>query len=262
MLDKNCLSYWFPKLKAAGLPVPQTVIVETELDLVEWLDSGAVDGVTFFLDVLRAAGDQVGWPAFLRTGHTSSKHAWKRTCYLPSADKLARHVAALVEFSNCVNQPLGLPTNVWCMRELLPTEPVFTTPVYGDMPISREFRVFVDGSDVKCVHPYWPEEALMRGFPREEGSNDWGEGESSYDVPDDFDEKYAALAYLKDDEETIRALASRAGAALGGAWSVDVLETKRGWYVTDVAKADRSFHWEGCSANTSPVGREEIAGFE
>lgn len=30
------------------------------------------------------------------------------------------------------------------------------------------------------------------------------------------------------------------------AWSVDVLETRRGWFVTDMAEAARSFHWPGC----------------
>ncbi len=30
------------------------------------------------------------------------------------------------------------------------------------------------------------------------------------------------------------------------AFSVDLLPTKRGWMVTDMALARRSFHWEGC----------------
>lgn len=243
--DRNCLSYWFPRLRAAGLPVPRTVIVKTEVEAVSPLD-GTMP--TAFLKLLRAAGDKVGWPAFLRTGHTSGKHWWKRTCYVPSADRVARHVLALWEFSACAGE-MGLPADVWCMRELLPTKPVFTAPAYGNMPICREFRAFVDGADVTCLHPYWPEEALMQGFPSEQGSNDWGEGESAYDVPDDFEEKYAALTHLRDDEETlVRTLAGFAGAALGGAWSVDVLDTDRGWYVTDVAEAARSFHWEGCPA--------------
>lgn len=244
-VDKNCLSYWFPKLKAAGLPVPRTVIVETKRRLVELLDGETPEGFNEFLDQLRVAGDEVGWPAFLRTGHTSGKHQWDRTCYVLSSSKLGWHVYALVEFSNCVNQPLGLPTKIWCLRELLPTTPVFTAPAYYNMPVCREFRVFVDGADVKCVHPYWPREVLVRGFPIAR-DRDWTE--MPIELPDEFQEQYAALCDLGDDEETIRTLASRAGTALGGAWSIDLLETKRGWYVTDVAEAERSFHWEGCEA--------------
>ena len=31
-----------------------------------------------------------------------------------------------------------------------------------------------------------------------------------------------------------------------GSWSVDVLETDRGWCVTDMAEAEGSFHWPEC----------------
>ena len=35
---------------------------------------------------------------------------------------------------------------------------------------------------------------------------------------------------------------------MGGHWSVDILETERGWYVTDMALAPRSWHWPHCKA--------------
>ena len=44
----------------------------------------------------------------------------------------------------------------------------------------------------------------------------------------------------------LRNLASAAGKAVGGEWSVDILETRRGWYITDMAEAYKSWHWEGC----------------
>ena len=31
-IDKTALSYWFPKLEAAGLPVPKTVLLEMPLE--------------------------------------------------------------------------------------------------------------------------------------------------------------------------------------------------------------------------------------
>jgi len=42
------------------------------------------------------------------------------------------------------------------------------------------------------------------------------------------------------DVETERKLteyANATGRAVGGAWSIDILETKRGWHVTDMAEA-------------------------
>lgn len=40
--------------------------------------------------------------------------------------------------------------------------------------------------------------------------------------------------------------AAQAFLELGGSWSVDVLKTRRGWFVTDCAVAQRSFHYPGC----------------
>ncbi len=31
-----------------------------------------------------------------------------------------------------------------------------------------------------------------------------------------------------------------------GAWSVDLLPTERGWFITDMAIMERSFHWPDC----------------
>jgi hypothetical protein len=59
-------------------------------------------------------------------------------------------------------------------------------------------------------------------------------------------------------------IAIAAGAALGGAWSVDILETKRGWFVTDMAEAGKSWHWPGCKNEKAfkrqPVRAESFDG--
>jgi len=60
---------------------------------------------------------------------------------------------------------------------------------------------------------------------------------------------YEALCRM-DDESALVMLATQAGKAVGGAWSVDILETERGWYVTDMAEAHKSSHWEGCESVT------------
>lgn len=116
-----------------------------------------------FLTRLEAAGDLIGWPVFLRTGQGSGKHQWKRTCYVQDAGELPYHVAALVEWSHLVDM-LGLPTYVWAVRELLPVEPICTLPRYGDMPLTKESRVFVRDGKVLCSHSYWPEGAIAAGL--------------------------------------------------------------------------------------------------
>jgi hypothetical protein len=45
---------------------------------------------------------------------------------------------------------------------------------------------------------------------------------------------------------------------------VDILETKRGWFVTDMAEAGKSWHWPGCKNEKAfkrqPVRAESFDG--
>ena len=232
--DRNCLSWWFPKLLAAGLPVPQTRIVRIPVVSVQRDLLMPFDGLEFrgpaktWLGVLTLAVEEIGLPCFLRTGHTSNKHEWTRTCYLESLDEMIGHVLALIEFSEIADM-VGLSWNVWAVRELLPTKPVAT--IYRGMPLCREFRCFVDGNKLLCRHPYWPPDAIAQGL----------HGET---LPKD---RYANLEDTTAKERAeIAELAKAAGKACGGRWSVDVLDTDRGWYVTDMARMERSYHWPGC----------------
>jgi hypothetical protein len=232
-IDKTALSYWFPKIEAAGLPVPRTAILRMPVAAQEsiWAGFDGKDGTpeqyvalrTFFDGVVNTASG-LGYPCFLRTDHTSGKHRWRDTCFLRSGDDVPSHVFSLAEFSEC-SDIIGLPWDTWAVREYLPIIPFGNCPRYGDMPICREFRFFVDGGNVRCCHPYWPREALTEG------------GAHRLD--------YAALCEQPAGYH-LHVLASAAGRAVGGAWSVDLLETQRGWYITDMAEAEKSFHWEGC----------------
>lgn len=231
--DKTCLSYWFPKLQAAGLPVPRTTIVEMSdaafRDVFRVFDGENMTGDSQpFFEALRSAADEIGYPCFLRTGQTSGKHDWERTCFVTEAKAIAQHVVNLIEFSECV-QLVGLPCNVWAVREFLPTMPLGVCAYYRNMPVCREFRFFVNGGEIECQHPYWPQDSLEQG----------GAGDC-----------YEELCKVSD-PGPLRKLARAVGLAVGGRWSVDILETSRGWYVTDMAEADRSYHWEGCQFDKS-----------
>jgi len=130
---------------------------------------------------------------------------------------------------------MGLRWDVWVLRELLPTTPIFYA-FSGRMPIVREFRVFAAYGVCKCLHPYWPPHSIEDQRPSDP---DWRER---------LDE---ANTLTETEKSEIESLAARASAVCGGAWSVDVLWTEQGLYVTDMAEAYRSFHWEGC-----PVAEE------
>jgi|SRR5712671_6812069 hypothetical protein len=206
--DRTALSYWFPKIEAAGIPVPRTKIVHMPRAAQEaiWAafdGKDAGDPKPFFAE-LTAAASEIGFPVFLRTDHTSGKHNWKRCCFVPSADVIPQHVFNLAEFSECVDL-IGLPWDTWVVREFLPTTPVGTCPRYGGMPICREFRFFVVDGETRCWHCYWPRHALE-------------EGGAAADLD------YEAMSSLgAETERMLTDLANAAGRAVGGAWSTTCL---------------------------------------
>jgi len=231
--NRNCLSYWYPRLRAAGLPLPATMIVRTEVPLIELCDGQAPDGFDAFLQALHAAADGLGgYPVFLRTGQGSGKHDWKRTCFVQAAEELPAHVAALVEWSESVDF-LGLPWNVWAVRQFLRLPAPFTA--FGGMPVAPEWRFFVRDGQVVCRHFYWPADSIQHWRGEPELPANWQA------MLEDMQQVRAADAAL------LQRIAERAGAALGGAWSIDLCRDRDGTYwLTDCAEAARSFHWPGC----------------
>lgn len=233
--DCNALSFWFPRVESAGLPVPETRIVRAPGELLAVLDGETPAGWGGFIVELGAACNAVGWPCFLRTGHGSGKHEWARTCFVPSRAALEAHVAALVEWSACAG-PVGLSTDEWAARELIDTEPLFRCTGYHGFPVVREFRWFVRDGVVEHVQPYWPPDAVAQGRPNDLA---WAA-------------KLVAASRRSLDESTaLGTLATEACRAVGGGyWSIDFLEDRHGdWWLTDMADGDQSFRWEPAEAD-------------
>jgi hypothetical protein len=229
-MDLTRLSYWFPKLEQAGVPVPRTTIInadEKELrSIYESFEQKNVVAETL-IDRIKVAADGYDYPCFLRTDHFSGKHNWNNACCIQSPQDIPKHVVEIAYFWECVNM-LAPPVDVWVVREFLPTIPYGVCEKYGNMPICKEFRFFVNDGEIKCFHPYWPIKALEEGGAKYSGAFDY----DAFCTPDN--------------ECELRELASAAGKAVGGEWSVDLLETRSGWYITDMAEAHKSYHWEGC----------------
>lgn len=266
--DRACLSYWFPLLEAAGVPVPRTVVVRTAPDLdgpellalleddgprgpkgAELIALGFDKFVLRLMDAYRAVvanGTEPPpklWPmapVFLRTGHTAGKHNWRNTCCVPDASALVSHVAALVAASAEAHPVFPLPTDVWAVRELIPVTPIVELPRYAGLPLAAELRAFVKGGEVRCVHAYWPPDAVRQGF--------YG------DIDEQQGRLIMALAstVVMDDIPAVWNTLSKVAAAFAGesagAWSVDLLLGQNGvWYATDMAPAERSYHDPLCA---------------
>lgn len=280
MTDRNCISYWLPKVEAAGLPSPRTELVPVPdyravLPILDGKTSPAADALC---DAIGGAADRIGCPAFLRTGQTSGKHGWKDCCFLTGRAAVARPVLGLIEFSEMASM-FGLPVAVFAVREYLPVRPLATLTAYGDMPLVKEYRLFVGGGRVLGWQPYWPPGAILAGLPGVAlggGADEWVAGGSAGAAAG----IRKAAEHLKADPEDVVvgkdghgraraatfpgggaafrdlvagldapppeeccALARHAAIAFAGdgAWSVDLLATDRGWFLTDMAEAGHSY---------------------
>jgi len=218
------LAEWYPLLVAAGIPTPKTEIVRTDADLTPILDGQTTAGFRALVAAVADAGSRIGYPFFLRTGFGSGKHDWNRTCLVNKPEDVHSHIANLVEWSHLVDL-FGLPTKTWAVRELLPTQPVFTA--FRGMPITKERRYFVRDGQVLGYHPYFPPETIDNP-----SRPDWESllEQLNKQTPEE-------VAELTD-------LSERVSRAVSGAWSVDWLHVPdRGWVCIDMAWAEESYCW-------------------
>lgn len=233
--DVTCLSMWFPRIRDV-VPVPQTIILNVDqVSLSCVLDGNKVPEFVRLGDMIQAARESLGGGnVFLRTGHTSGKHRWLKTCFIPASASRAvigHNVYELIEFSETVDM-LGLPYAVWAVREYLPVTPLFRMCAYSGMPFVREFRCFVVDGKCERIVPYWPEGAVEEGEPDDP---DWS---LKLEISDTL--SLQDSSNLKD----LSGVAGRACVSLHNRWSVDIIETRRGWVVTDMAAAELSYGWK------------------
>lgn len=229
------LADWFPLVQAAGLPVPRTRIIRTDIELVNLLDGIEVPGWEDFTGEVRQAATEMGFPCFLRTGHGSGKHSWKDTCFLKHPEHVAAQVAMLVDWSFTMDF-FGLPVDTWVVREMLPVEAPFSA--FKGMPVAKERRYFVDEGVVTGHHPYWPPGAVAEGAPRTV------DGAAAL-APEQWK---ALLAPMNEESPAevaeLTALSEQVARVVPGAWSVDWLWSPgRGWVLIDMAHAERSYVW-------------------
>lgn len=235
--DKTRLSYWFPLIEAAGLPVPKTRIIHLENDdLVRAFDGEEPTCLPGLIAQIRDAAAEVGGaPFFLRTDFTSGKHDWEQTCFVDDVEKVGSHVIELAEYSHLVDL-MGLPTDTWVVREMLNTRPLFTA-FHGSMPITREFRFFVRDGAIDHVQAYWPAAAFKDQRIATHDGTPW------CGMP--WRQRLAAASKISGRERAeLSRMTKAANAAVPGFWSVDWLETvDRGFVLIDMAEGEKSYRW-------------------
>ena len=227
LLNKNSMLYWYPMIDGK-VPTPRTVMLEIPFaNLYAYIDKPRV--LDAYRERILECGKMVRYPLFLRTDLCAGKHNWKDTCYVPSEDVLFSHIRAVCE-ENALADIIGLNMRALVFREFLHLKTAFRD--FHDMPIAREFRCFADTGKLKCIHPYWPEDAIEFWVGTAE--------------PEGWRRKLKDMSKLdmySGERWKLQALAEHASGWVGGEWSVDLCQTEdERWYLTDMAVASESYH--------------------
>jgi len=220
---------WYPAASKV-VNTPKTVLVPVEYELGFLVDGITPKGMQELLAGLGAAADSIGgYPVFFRTGQTSCKHGWERArCVVRNSEDFPTAIAAVIEHSL-----LGFPEQAYhtlMVRQLIPTRPIFHA--FARMPVTREFRFFVEGGQISHVQPYWPEMAVA-DYLNDDAGPDWRK--HLREISRLLWNEYAYLSV-----ETLKI-----ADVVPGDWSVDWLCDKDGgWWMIDMADASVSYRWQ------------------
>jgi hypothetical protein len=234
-MSRNSATFWLPKIEAAALPVPRTIVIPYDHPACRpAFDGDRSEEIERLIGEVWRAAREIGPPAFLRTDLASAKHSGPAAYKVESDHELPSALFQTLEDNELKFSIGGPDPRALLVREFLDLKAPFSA--FRGLPIAREFRFFAHQVRVLCWHPYWPPEALALARP---SSPQWRALLNDISV--------SPPPYHLD---CLRGLAMRAAYACGGgAWSVDFAEDRAGkWWLIDMAVAADSFHWPGCEA--------------
>lgn len=229
-LSPNAGLFWHKLLEE----VPEVTTPDTEF-VGMWMSDdlhGPNDfGVRWDTDAVEQAVERVGgFPAFVRTEFTSSKHDFKDASVIASPDEIDETIHQLIQ------EPVQRMIPVGCLmiREYLDLDSYFTA-FRGELPIGPEIRFFID-DEVVCSHPYWEPDAI-----KDPSSREWrGRLKAANDV-------------VREEASDVAPKAERVAELLTSEYpdappmSVDFARTNDGeWYAIDMAHAGTTHHPGDC----------------
>ena len=246
--DKNSLLYWYPKIKDLGIATPKTeIVLLSEKEKEQYYKIGdCCSGLSRLeKEIENTINKNFKFPVFIRTDHYSGKHDWTETCYVESFNKLMDNLSGLIIQTKLINTIFGgLPLNAIVVREFIEMDSKYSA--WGGMPVNPERRYFINDKKVICHHPYWIEEAIMRG---------------TKPFPEDWTNILARMnEEAKEEIDLLTSYSEKVANALDGFWSVDFCKAKDGrWILIDCAEGARSWH-PTCEYAPKQNGRQPING--
>lgn len=240
--DPNRLSFWFPKIKDCGIPVPETIILPINFEQFQWLisDNYRKEDIAVFSkqlqEQIKATGFSTNRPLFLKTGVFSNKFQFNTSCKLDRIENIGKQYLDIYYAAMLVGCELSAEV---VLREFLPPEKG-TETIYSGMPLRTEFRAFYDFDRRSCldVFNYWDTETMeahLRGNDVESFAKAKLRLESEF------------ARYRQQVAEKVETCMKNVD--LTGTWSVDLMKVSERFYLTDMARAENSYYYERIKTN-------------
>lgn len=227
--NPNCFTHWFPVVARLGIPHPKSRVIDFPEQLTAMLvngDEAAGERLDDIVRSIRAFGDEVGYPLFLKSGLFSGKHEWVNTCFVAedaTDEQIKKQIVWLTHLSMMFGVELSLCLVV---RSFIHTEPAFHA--FEGTPITPEFRLFATDGKLNGWQPYWPEHSIQKP-----DTQDWAERLRAISTPG------------PGELEKMQAWAESVTREIGGFWSVDFLRARDGsLYLIDMAEGNKSYKCE------------------
>lgn len=240
--QQNLFSFWFPKIKDCGIPVPESVIIPVPDEMYEHF---YMDHPRENIAAVRKWCDEVILPSikgkpirstflFIKNGSFSNKFDAGSSC-MASAPDIAMNIINIM-YQDAMFDVGG--TSELVVRERIPYDRGQTPCIYNGLPLRPEFRVFYDFDthEVLFVENYWNYDYCAPHL---------------YDRTDKivFD---AMRAEIEESYETHRkeiadlvAEHMKGITELQGPWSIDLMLTEKGKiFLIDMAVAEQSAYWK------------------
>lgn len=248
---RNNFSFWFPKVKDCGIPVPKTFYArlpsaKDEPELVNGLyEAFCLDEPTKNINTIRSWLKRDVFPhikemgltghLFVKNGTYSNKFDANGCCIINGISNLSEAIARINYSSMCVGAG-GLGEIV--VRQFIEYDPRTEPTIYNGLPFRSEFRVFYDFDTSRIIDivNYWDYDYC---YPHIHNLTDKivfdHERERMERV---FRNKKAEIVCMVDN-------AMKTVTGLTGKWSIDILfdGTGRCWLI-DMAIAERSAYWD------------------
>lgn len=261
-INRTSMHYWWPIVSKLDVPMPKTVFVQTspfgtmsfiQSILVGILEEDETKRTKFeeIVKLVEKAGEEVGYPFFLRTDTASGKHGWKNTAFVMKKADIPRHILNTAEDME-LKDILGLSYKSLVIRQWLELDWRFKA-FHGEMPVSRERRYFIREGKVQCHHPYWIEEAIEQAHEGEGGML-FGNIYMHHRLPSNWRIQLAEVnTEIPEEINLLMGYAQNVADTLAeqgdlNYYSVDFAcgRDRKTWWLIDMAEGERSWHQEGC----------------